>query len=164
VTVAILATGSFAQEQRGKMFPFETVDADKDGQVTKAELDAYQAAQTAATDANSDGKLSVGELTAMHLAEVTERATDMATRMVERLDTDADKALSVAELEARPMPAMMFDKADADSDGAVTKAEFDTFQAEMKDQMGKRQGKDGQGRESHGKSGHGRLRNMMGSN
>jgi hypothetical protein len=96
----------------------------------------------------------------LYLAEWTERATGMATKMVERLNNDADKALSVAELEACPMPPMMFGKADADSDDALTKAEFDTFLAEMKDQMGKR----GQGEESLGKSGHGRLWNMMGSN
>gem|GEM_PF-2446030 len=40
VTVATLATGSFAQEQCGKMFSFETVDADKVGQATEAELGA----------------------------------------------------------------------------------------------------------------------------
>jgi hypothetical protein len=40
VTVATVATGSFAQEQRGRMFLCETVDADKDGQATEAEPDA----------------------------------------------------------------------------------------------------------------------------
>lgn len=159
LTAATLATASFAQEQRGPMFPFEAVDADKDGKVTEAELNAYRAAETATIDANADGKLSVEELTAMHLAKLTERATDMAKKMVERLDADGDKALSAAEMVARPMPAMLFEKADADGDGAVTKAELDAMQAEMQDRKGKHQGKDGQG-----KSGHGRFWGMMGDN
>ncbi len=145
LTAATLATAGFAQEARGPMFPFDTVDADKDGKVTQAELDGYRAAETKAIDANADGKISVEELTANNLARMTERATDMATKMVERLDTDGDMALSAAEMAARPMPAMVFDKADTDDDGAVTKVELDALRAQMAEHKGRRHGKDGHG-------------------
>jgi len=162
LSVATLSTASFAEGPVGPLFPFETVDADKDGKVTKAELDAYRAAESTAMDANADGKLSVEELTAAQLARMTERATAMATKMVENLDTDGDKALSAAELAARPLPAMLFEKADADGDGAVSKAEADALAAQIEQRMGERHGRGG--KDGHGKPGHRGFWDMMGDN
>jgi len=155
-----LATAGLAQGQKGPMpmFPFETVDADKDGKITQAELDAYRAAEATAMDTNADGKLSAEELTAAHLARMTERATQMATEMVERLDTDGDKALSAAEMAARPMPAMLFEKADTDGDGAVTKAEVEALRGKMTERMGPRGGR------GHDREGHGWFWDMSGDN
>ncbi len=165
ISVAALSVAGLAQEPHGKaMFPFDTVDADKDGKVTTAEFDAFHAAKATAMDANADGKLSVDELTAAHLAWMTERATSMATDMVENLDTDGDNALSAAEIASRPMPAMMFEKADADGDGAVTKIEVDAFRDLMVDRKGARHGGQGHGRDGEGKSGHARFWHMMGDN
>lgn len=159
VSVAILATASFAQQEpRGMMFPFEAADADKDGKVTEAELDALRAAEAKAMDSNGDGKLTVEELTAAHLARMTARATEMATRRVEAQDTDGDMALSAAELASRPMPAMLFGRADADNDGAVTEAELEAMHAEM----GERHGENRDGR--HGKGGHKPRHGMIGDN
>ena len=145
LTAAILTTAVVAQDGPGPMpmFPFDTVDADKDGKVTQPELDAFRAAEAKALDGNADGKLSADELTAMHLARMTERAGVMAAEMIDRLDTDGDMALSATELAARPMPALLFEKADADGDGAVTKAEAETLRAEMVAKMGDRHGKHG---------------------
>lgn len=159
LSTAAIASAGFAKGPNGAMFPFAKVDADKDGRVTKVELDAYRAAETKAIDANSDGKLSIDELSAQILARMTERATNMATKMVETLDTDGDKALSAAEMAARPMPAMLFDKADADSDGAVTLAEADALMAEMATRAEGRHGK-----MDHEKSGRLPFWGMMGDN
>jgi len=137
----------------GPAFNFDAVDADKDGKVTQAELDAFRAAEARAIDANADGKLDLAELSAMHLARLTERADDMAARMVERHDTDGDNALSAAELAARPMPAMMFDQMDSDGDGAVTRAEADALRDRMHDRM--------DGRHGHGK--HRGVRDRVGA-
>lgn len=131
----------------GPRFDFAAVDADKDGKVTEAELTAWRAAEAAKVDANKDGKLSAEELTAARVADMTARATEMATRMVADLDTDGDGLLTAAEMAARPGPAMLFDRADADGDGAVTQAELDAMRAE-----GPRG--DGEGRGHHG-GGHG---------
>jgi cystathionine gamma-synthase len=53
------------------------------------------------------------QATAARVAEMTIRATEMATRMVADLDTDGDGLLTAAEMAARPGPARMFDHADA---------------------------------------------------
>jgi hypothetical protein len=133
----------------GPMFDFETLDADKDGKVTKAEITVALTAQVTAADANSDGKLSVDEIAALQTARVTERANDRATRMVAELDVDGDGMLTVSELTVRPMPDRMFDRLDADGDDAISQAEVDAMRAEM---QGRMQGKRGQG---HGGDGQG---------
>lgn len=130
-------------------FDFATLDADKDGKVTQAEMDAHRAARVAEVDANKDGLLSGDELAAMHLKVMTERVNTMAAEMVTRLDTDGDKLLSAAEMAVRPGPDMIFDMVDADSDGAITQAEVDA----AKEKMGERGGRGGMGH--HGKGRHG---------
>ena len=136
VAVAVLMLGSAAiADQMGSMghgammggpvMDLTTMDADKDGKVSKDEMTAHRAARTAAVDANADGKLSADELAAMHLATMEAAAKNMAARMIEQLDTDADGLLSVAELAARPGPEMMFDRIDANSDGFIDQAEVD---------------------------------------
>lgn len=151
VTGAALSTAALAGPGRmgggeemgmGPMLDFAAVDADKDGKITEAELTAWRAAQAVEIDTDKDGKLSATELAAGRLAEMQARATEMADRMVERLDTDGDKLLTASELAARPGPAMLFDRADADGDGAVTQAELDALRDE--------------GPMGHGGKGHGR--------
>ncbi len=82
---------------RGRNVPsagLAAVDADKDGKITEAELTAFRAAETKAADADGDGLLSAEELAALHVKAMTARATDMAARMVSRMDSDADGKLS----------------------------------------------------------------------
>ena len=110
---------------------FEILDADKDGKVTKAEVDAATAARSKAADTNADGKLSAEELAAMQIKAMTERATQRAAKMIEKLDTDGDKMLSDVEFAAGKGRADMFEKIDADGDGAITKVEADDARARM---------------------------------
>lgn len=133
-------------------FDFAAVDADKDGKITRAEMDAHRAAEVTAVDADRDGKLSATELQAMILARMTARATAMATAMMTGMDQDGDGLLTAAELAVRPGPAMLFDRADADGDGAVTEAEIAALRDDMGGHMG---GGDGEGRGHHGRGGHG---------
>lgn len=154
LTAATLSSVVLAEPGDGPMsrFPFDAVDADKDGKVTKAEFDAFRASQAAAIDTDQDGKVTVEEMTAAHLVRMSERATTMAAEMVEQLDTDGDGALSADEMAARPAPARLFDRADADGDGAVSKAEFDAAGDRMKQRMANRKDKQGhgkQGRDEH---------------
>lgn len=123
------------------MFDFTAVDADKDGKVTQAELQAFRAAEVAGIDADKDGKITAAELKAMHMVRLEARATEMADRMIARLDSDGDGALTAAELAARPAPAGMFDRIDADADGAVTEAEI----AAAREKMMAMRGGDGEG-------------------
>lgn len=159
VALAIALTGSAALADRGdrmgeggmgpmQAFDFAAVDADKDGKITPAELDAYRAAEAKAVDADGDGFLSAAELAAMHVKAATQRANDMAARMIERLDSDKDGKLSAAEMAVRPAPTRIFDRLDTDNDGAISEAEL----AAAKERMAER-GEDGP-RGKHRRGGH----------
>mgnify|MGYP002137205971 CR=1 FL=1 len=106
---------------------------------TKAEAEAYQTAEIASMDANKDGKISADELAAFHIAKMQQnmeaRAKDMAAKMIERLDTDKDGALSIAEMAARPGDDKMFDRIDGNSDGVISTEELAAAQNFM-DKMG----------------------------
>lgn len=136
-------------DHMGGMPSLEAMDANKDGKVSKDEVTAFRAAQTASVDANKDGKLSVDELAAMHLKAMTDAAKSMAQRMVDRLDTDGDGMLSAAELIGQPMPTNMFDTLDTNKDGLIDQAELDAGrQAMMQRGPGRDGGRDG-GRGGH---------------
>lgn len=119
---------------------FEELDTDKDGRITKAEIDAQRQARVTAADANGDGLLNAEELAAMELAKLTERAADHAARMIERFDANADGQISAAEMAAGPQPVAMFDRIDTDSDGAITQAEADAAREKMGERMKHRRG------------------------
>lgn len=135
----------------GPMFDFDTLDADKDGKVTRAEIAAARTARVTAADANSDGKLSVDEIAALQMAGMAGRANDRAARMVAEMDADGDGMLTVSELIARPVPDRMFDRLDADGDDATSQAELEAMQAQMHDR------KQGKRRHGHGGDGQGHM-------
>ncbi len=139
--------GGMGDEGMGPMamFDFAAVDADKDGKITEAELQAHRAAEVAGIDADKDGKISADELKAMHMARMEDRATEMSTRMIERMDSDGDGLLTVAEMAARPAPVRMFGMIDADGDGAVTEAEIAAAQEKMTEMRGSGEGGRGEG-------------------
>ena len=108
VTGATLSTAAFAdrmggmgdgmgmEEGMGPMggmgqIDFATVDADKDGKITPAEVDAFRAAEVTAADTDKDGKLQATEIAAM--------PEDRRARQIEA-DTNKDGTLDRAELTA----------------------------------------------------------------
>ncbi len=127
---ATFATGAMAEKDpggpdgRGAMMlqMFDTIDADKDGKLTEAEIEAHRAAEFAAADTNSDGMLNAEELTAQRLARMTRMATDQTARMIERMDDNADGSLSAEEM-SETMQERQFARLDRDEDGAISKAE-----------------------------------------
>ena len=162
VTGAALSTAAMAD--RGDMMgmgggmggplaalDFAAMDADKDGKLTQAEIDAFRASEVAAADADKDGKLSAAEVSAMQVKRMQARADDMAARMIERLDADGDGLLSAAEFAARPAPDRLMEMADTDGDGALSEAEIDAAQEHMAEMRGPGDGH-GHGR-GHGHGG-----------
>ncbi|MCB6178355.1 EF-hand domain-containing protein [Rhodobacter sp. Har01] len=146
---AVLAQGPMdAPGGMGTMMlnQFDAVDADKDGKVTQAELDAFRTARFTEADADKDGFLNQDELAAMQLKMMQARMADRAARMLTRLDADKDGKLAATEMPAVQVEARMFDLADADNDGAVSKDEMQQAQAWM---QGHRDGKRDRG---HGKN------------
>ncbi|MFV0490900.1 MAG: EF-hand domain-containing protein [Pseudorhodobacter sp.] len=118
---------------------FAAVDADGDGKITEAEVQAYRAARTAELDADGDGKINEAELVAQGMRDAETRATARAKRMIERLDSDGDGSLSAAELMTRGRNvASLLDRIDADDDGAVTEAEIDAARERFQDRRGDR--------------------------
>ncbi len=128
---AVVITGgvALARDGHARGPSFETIDADSDGAITQAELEALGAARMARVDADADGFLSKDELVEMG----RERSERRATRMLERLDADDDGKLSSEELASARRGGEMFKRADADGDGRLTRDEFDEARAKMRD-------------------------------
>lgn len=129
------------------MEKFDEIDADKDGKVTQAELEAHRAARFTAADTNGDGALDAAELDAFVLAEMQARAADRSARMLERMDANADGKLGADELPGGQGDGRGFAMVDADGDGAITKVEAEAAMTKMAEHRG------GHGK-GHGK-GHG---------
>jgi len=117
---------------------FDAIDADKDGRITQAEIDAHRAARVAAVDADSDGKISLDELKAAEMARMTARVEERAARMLARMDSDGDGFLTAAEMATPPMPARMLDRLDTDGDGAISRAEAEAARNRMAERGGDR--------------------------
>lgn len=104
---------SSAEHAAGAKKMFAEMDANKDGQVTAAEMDARWAAK-----ANKDGKDHMKMSSADKIKEI---------------DTDGDGRISAAEHAAGSQK--MFAKMDADGDGKVTSAEMQAGHDKMHDKM-----------------------------
>ena len=146
VVAALMGVAAYAQDTKPPKpphggFDFATLDTDKDGKVTKAEVEAFRAAKVKEMDANGDGKISADEMSAPRIAAVTERIKTRSADMIKKLDTDGDGQLSAAEMAARPGPEMLFDRIDANKDGAVTQEEVDAARKAMHEKHGKGHGK-----------------------
>ena len=137
---ALLGTAALAQkgemgmggpgEGRGAMLTemFDTMDADKDGKLTYAEMEAHRKVEFAAADTNGDGVLSPEELSARALARFQEKLAERMQGMLDTMDNDGNGSLSEAEMGEGP-GMRNFARIDADNDGFVTR---DEIQAGMK--------------------------------
>ena len=101
---------------------FDAIDADKDGKVTYAEMEAHRKAEFDAADANKDGALSADELSARALARFQEKLAERTQAMLDNMDNDGSGSLSADEMGEGP-GMRNFARIDADNDGAITKAE-----------------------------------------
>jgi len=132
---------------------FQEMDADKDGKVTAAEMQAGHAARFAATDANGDGKLSVEEMDDARKAQRLERLQ----RMVVWLDTDGDGMLSAAEYD--PRKGRMMARMDENDDGALSMEEMRDAGKRFHHRFGGQQGgpRMGDGQQCGGRMGDGPM-------
>lgn len=120
--------GKMSEERREQRVQhmLERFDADKDGQITRAEVEAAQKARFASFDADKDGALSLDEFRSMMAA----RLDEMAKRGFERMDRNEDGRIEPGEL--RHSPARMFSRLDANWDGVVTAEELRMARFERK--------------------------------
>jgi Ca2+-binding EF-hand superfamily protein len=106
---------------------FAAVDANHDGSLTKAELDAAERrtfqqrlqAEFKQLDTNHDGQLSFGEFAAAAHTNVN------VDQIVQKLDSNHDGKISADEFRAPQLAN--FAKLDANHDGVVTPAEIQAF-------------------------------------
>ena len=114
---------------------FETLDADGNGELTQAELQARGQERFAAADANGDGFLTQEELQ----ARVGERASKRIERMIERRDANADGQLSLEEMSPdEDRIAERFARADKDGNGTISEAEFEEAMKKRRHHRGHR--------------------------
>ena len=147
-----LAAPAFAQPQ-GRSNP----DANGDGNVTRAEMEADVAAKFAKMDLNRDGQVTQPErdqLRAQRMEMMKQRMAEkgrtfdeekMKARMEKRQDrmanrgdraesrgrhgpdANSDGVITLAEMQSAA--TQRFDRMDADKDGVISKAERDAMQA-----------------------------------
>lgn len=99
-------------------------DRDRDGSVTRAEFIAARARNFDTVDANRDGRLSLAEVAAV----ATGSLERMAVRLnFGHFDRNRDGRLTRSELNAGPTPA--FDRVDRDRDGVISPGEFASWQS-----------------------------------
>ena len=134
-----MAFGPGGGGKHGPRMDFETLDTDGNGEVTKAELQAFGQARFAKADADGDGKLTAAELTEARLEQARRRIEAKVQKMLEAMDKDGDGLLSAeemgpaarAEARAEARRDRMFDRFDADDDGAVSREEAQQAMAMM---------------------------------
>ena len=133
--------GTSAKDGPYPLFDFARIDADGDGLVTKAEVEAFRAAQATKIDTDGNGKLDAAELQAEMLQRAGERAEKIAAHVIKERDSDGDGTLSVAEMAAGPQRSNLFDRVDQNADGAISRDELDAAKARMAVRLGEAGGK-----------------------
>ena len=119
-----------AQFIAGMEGEFRKMDADKNGQLTKSEIEQFQTQQQAAQararnkalfsqlDKDKNGQLSQAEFARI----ATPAPVPNAQPMIARMDGNRDSQVSMAE--HRTATLANFDRVDSDKDGIVTPAEM----------------------------------------
>jgi hypothetical protein len=92
---------------------FQEIDADADGSVTEAEVEAFRGAQLAAADTDGDGAVSLDEFATVYFVRVRPQMVDA----FQGFDDDGDGSVTSAELEARL--ADVVSRLDRNGDGVV---------------------------------------------
>lgn len=121
---------------KGAFVDFDATDTDKDGKLSKEELQARHSARYAEMDADGDGLLSEDELRAGMQARANDNIEARLKKMMGKRDADKDGLLSEEEMKP-PRMGRMFERLDTDDDGLISREELEA----MKDRMGKKKSK-----------------------
>ncbi len=129
--VAVTGTSALAKGSKDRQpATFQELDANGDGQVTQAEIEAHRNKRFTDADTDGDGQISLEEMQAAAQTKANERAA----KFFERQDANKDGVLSEDELPKPRRGAKMFERIDADGDGSISEQEY----ADAKDKMGRK--------------------------
>ncbi len=143
--MALDASAAGRDEQR-EMPDFATLDADGNGSLTVAELEAAHGARFSAMDTDGNGAVSLEELTAAGAEQMAKRAE----RMLSRMDANEDGVLQADEMKPRGANAeRMISHMDENDDGEISLEEFE----QMAEKRGGRGDRGGHGRKGNGDRG-----------
>lgn len=119
---------------RGGMFGqiMQQADADDDGAVTQAEIDAFRAEIVANADASGEGDISLDEFEEIYLQLTRTRMV----RAFQSLDTDGDGVVTQAEMDSRF--GKIVERMDRNDDGKLDRNDRGR---KGQGRMGKRDGK-----------------------
>ncbi len=113
---------------------FNKVDTNKDGLMSKLEIETFQRSSAlAAADARSKAVFAAldvdknGQLSATEFAKLSSKPPAVDAARILKMDTNKDGKLSMAE--HRSSALANFDRLDANKDGSVTVAELKASQA-----------------------------------
>ncbi|QGX98927.1 calcium-binding protein [Roseovarius faecimaris] len=106
---------------------FEELDANSDGMITQAEMEAHMQARFSRQDANGDGLLSEDEMRSFMQEKANKRIEKRISHMMKRHDANGDGQLAMDEMKDGRM-GMMMSRVDTDGDGAISKEEFESMQ------------------------------------
>ena len=116
----LLATPAMAQQAGGAQM-LAAMDANGDGQLTRAEAEAGRAAMFTRLDADHDGYLSSTERAAL--------AQRPMGRGLANADADGDGDGRISRSEFMGQPYRGFDRLDANHDGVVSTAEMQALRS-----------------------------------
>lgn len=121
--LTMVCASAMADDKAKKM------DTDGDGMVSSAEHAAGAKQMFTAMDANSDGSVTAAEMDAHKAARMKDKAGKdgdhakmSSADKIREIDTNGDGAISAAEHEAGSQK--MFGKMDADGNGSISQAEM----------------------------------------
>lgn len=119
----------------------ERVDANGDGNITIAELEAQKTERFSSADTNGDNLMSFDEFEAQIEADKDRREAERNQRRFERLDANSDGFVTAEEHAAAGDERMQrrFDRVDTNGDGMISSEEREAAKATMKDR--RRQGR-----------------------
>ena len=146
-TFALAGATAQAKDRGQPLFDFSTIDADGNGEITQAEITAFEANRFAQADENGDGLLSQDEILASFEAmsdrTLGERATRRIGRMMSRIDANDDGLISLEERQATNRSTRLFERLDRDDSGTISEAEAEKLTDRSRRHRG---GKKGDGR------------------
>lgn len=113
---------------------FSELDADGDGLVTAAEMEAFGKSRFEQTDTDGDGFVTLEEMQAHMLKEAEARFAKHGDKMLSRKDANGDGKLSFEEMRpSEKRQEKMLGRIDTNGDGAISQSEFDEARAKMRD-------------------------------